>query len=367
MQQQQQGQMPMHEQAYGQTPHAYQMQDGTAVISLEQQQQIAAQQQQMIGMQQQMYSECQSAVSGNRPQEGPYDDVGGELPKEGEEELHLTVDDFDKVTERTYFVKIKGSLRQFARGQVKPIWAAHDGQTHIFQRIAGVDGRKVLYEGDTAKGIILGAHIEAVKNTTPTDIGVNATQIHGGVYTDTGANYAYIIPAKTMQWVKVDKCIFKPKSIISRSALEAYNDTSPEKLETHVFRHAGKAFSLVANRSPLAQMLRLNKEKLKLKFQLGPDDEGYLKVPNIIVDACMKRYEANQRVNFINFNGFQFEFERVDSPTDWARPEGIVDNIKGHAKAGTTHIATRRLENEYEVVLAVNMRLVLYGNEKKSA
>ena len=92
-----------------------------------------------------------------------------------DETVHLTTDDFDQHTDRTLYVKLEGSLAEFARGTIKPTWHADEGCEHIYMRIAGMDGGRPVYDGDTGKGLILGMTLETLASTFPVDIGAVIT------------------------------------------------------------------------------------------------------------------------------------------------------------------------------------------------
>jgi hypothetical protein len=89
--------------------------------------------------------------------------------------VHLTTSDFDQHTDRTLYVKLEGSLSDFARGTLKPTWHADEGCEHIYMRIAGMENGRPVFEGETDKGLILGMHLETLASTFPVDIGAVIT------------------------------------------------------------------------------------------------------------------------------------------------------------------------------------------------
>jgi hypothetical protein len=90
-----------------------------------------------------------------------------------------------------------------------------------------------------------------------------------------------------------------------------------------------------------------------------------LKVATPVVDACLARYEEDQQVNFVDMKNFKIDFERVDAPGDWARPEGVIDNQRNTDKGANGHAPSARLVNKYRLVAKVNTKLVLYGGPQK--
>lgn len=277
--------------------------------------------------------------------------------------VHLKTQDFDQHTERTLYVKLEGSLSDFERGTIKPTWYADEGCEHIYQRIAGrTPEGQVLFEGDTSKGLILGLELETLSSTFPVDIGAVIHEVNGKEFTASGRQYAFIARSHC-DW-EPKKCIFEPASKVTRAMLEKYNDTSASMMETHCFR-SGNGLTLVDNLSPLTAMLRLNAETLKMTFGIPEGQEGFLKVATPIVDACLRRYEEDQKVSFIDMKKFKIDFERVDSPNQWDRAEGVIDNLRSQAKGSNGHAASQRLTNKYALVAKVNAKLVLYGDAKK--
>ena len=69
-------------------------------------------------------------------------------------DTHLTTRDFDTHTDRTWIVTLRGSLKDLQRGTASASWAPQEGKEFIFQRIAGIQDGKPVYEGDLTKGII---------------------------------------------------------------------------------------------------------------------------------------------------------------------------------------------------------------------
>jgi hypothetical protein len=127
-----------------------------------------------------------------------------------DENVHLTTEDFDQHTDRTLYVKLEGSLSEFARGAVKPTWHADEGCEHIYQRIAGMDGLQPIFEGDTSKGLILSMNLESLDSTFPVDIGAIITGVNGKEFVASGRNYAFIATARRAEEPR--KCIFQPQS-----------------------------------------------------------------------------------------------------------------------------------------------------------
>jgi 2-oxoglutarate dehydrogenase complex dehydrogenase (E1) component-like enzyme len=100
---------------------------------------------------------------------------------------------------------------------------------------------------------------------------------------------------------------------------------------------------------------------------LREGEAGFLKVATPIVDACLARYDEDQQVNFVDMKKFRIDFERVDSPTDWARPEGVIDNLRNAGKGQNGHASSARLTNTYRLIAKVNAKLVLYGGPAPAA
>jgi hypothetical protein len=153
------------------------------------------------------------------------------------------------------------------------------------------------------------------------------------------------------------KCIFEPASKITRAVLQQYNDTNVANLENHLCRNVA-GFTLVDNLCPVAEMLRLNSAALGMTFSIGAQEQGWLKVDTKIVDACLERYESEQKVHWQDMNTFNIQFERVDGA--WDKPEGVIDNII-RRNQNTDHQIGQRLHNNYKLTAQVEMDLVLYG------
>jgi len=273
---------------------------------------------------------------------------------------NLRTVDFDQHTDRTYFVTLEGSLNDFALGTVQPIWKAKPGQEHIYQRIAGYDGKMPIYGGDLTKGICLEMILEEVTSNFPVPIGAIITNIEGKEYDKDGKNYAFIATKHCDK--SPNKSIFEQVKGISRAMLEKYNDTSANQMESHCFRNVA-GYTLVPNQSPLADMMRLNQEKFKMQIGIPKEAETYLKVATPIVDACIKRYEQDQDVTFMDMNNFNVQFERVGA--EWNDPTGVIDNLRNAASGKQMHASNQRLTNKYTLTAKINMKLVCYGEEKK--
>lgn len=282
-------------------------------------------------------------------------------PADPKPDAHLTTTDFDQHTKRNFWVTLTGSLNDFQRGTTQAVWHHDAGCEHIYQRIAGMEGGKPIYEGDTSKAVILGLKLLSVSSNFPVDIGAVITGVHGKTYCANGKNYAFI--AEAGKYREANSCIFEPQSKVTRGMLQQYNDTSPAKMESHCF-HGQDGETLVDNQSPLALMLRLNSEVLNMTFGLGQGDVGFLKVDTNIVKACLQRYEEDQKVNFIDKNNFRIDFERVDGQL-WAAPEGVIDNLRSNQRGNNGHVASQRLVNTYTVKALIEEELVLYGNKKQ--
>jgi hypothetical protein len=283
-------------------------------------------------------------------------------PQSIEDTTHLTVENFDDHDTRKFWAKIQGSAKDIAKGIISTTWRAPPGKEHIYQRIVGYDGDKPIYEGDLTKGIMLDAMIGFVKNTYHFDIGVTIDGVQGEEVADDGKFYACIIPARTMQPVKLDQPCFTPhaKNKITARVLEEHRDTNVKHLEASIFRQNNNdVYCLVDNLSVVADMLRLNKKKLGLHIDLRSDIPGYLKAPSDLVDACLKKYSDSQRVNFLDMPKFGIHFHRVGGLA-WDDPAGIIDNVDPR-NPRANKINDKRFTNNYEVLCQVGTKLVLFG------
>lgn len=282
----------------------------------------------------------------------------------GEYDPHapLKTTDFDQYTDRTFYVTLKGSLEQFENGEIVPVWSADPGCEHIYQRIAGYDGDKPIYAGSTDMGLLFDMHLETLSSNFPVDLGAVITNVSGTEYTANGRNYAFIAEAHCRQ--EPNKRIFLPKSNVSRAALEKYTNTSAQNLRAKVYQNAYENMTFVENDSPIAHMLRLNADSLNISFDLPEGKEGFLRVATPLVEACLKRYEEDQQVDFIDMKQFSVAFERIDSPDDWTRDEGLIDNMRSQRtddKTRGAHNASQRKTNEYKLVAKINTKMLCLG------
>jgi len=198
--------------------------------------------------------------------------------------------------------------------------------------------------------------LNTVSSTFPVHIGAIASGIHGRTFLKNGKNYAFV--AEAGKFSEPKQCIFEPASKITRAVLQQYNDTNVQNLEHALCRNPA-GFTLVDNLCPLAEMLRLNSRALGMTFEISPQEPGWLKVDTTIVDACLDRYEQEQKVAWQDMSKFQIQFERVDGA--WDQPEGVIDNIMRRKKGEPDHAVDSRLYNVYKLTAQIEMDLVLYG------
>lgn len=274
----------------------------------------------------------------------------------------LTTADFDRHTKRTFFVTLEASLNDLQRGTKAAEWHAEEGKEHIFQRISGMVNGKPLYDGDVTKGVMLGMNLWNVSSTFPVDIGVNLTGVLGGFYEKGGKSYAFIAEAgKTVNYG--GKCIHQPASPITREMLAKYDDTSVEKLKDTYARVGSGMTTMVDNNSPLGEMLRINAGAFNMTIAPPRGAQCHLVVPNDVVDACIARYEMDQKVDFMNMKNFKGTFERVGAAT-WDDPAGLIDNIRSTQRGADGHVGNKRLENVYKITAMVEVALNLMGGAK---
>jgi hypothetical protein len=202
----------------------------------------------------------------------------------------------------------------------------------------------------------MGMRLNTVSSTFPVHIGAVASGIHGRTFLKNGKNYAFV--AEAGKFSEPKQCIFEPASKITRAVLQQYNDTNVQNLEHALCRNPA-GFTLVDNLCPLAEMLRLNSRALGMTFEISPQEPGWLKVDTTIVDACLDRYEQEQKVAWQDMSKFQIQFERVDGA--WDQPEGVIDNIMRRKKGEPDHAVDSRLYNVYKLTAQIEMDLVLYG------
>lgn len=276
-----------------------------------------------------------------------------------QEGQHLRTVDFDKPTSRMYLMTLKGSLRDLQRGTASCTWSAARN-VHIYQRIAGTDAvsKMPIFEGDPTKGVITDMNLRTLSSNFPVDIGAVITGVHGKVFLDNGKNYAFI--AEAGKTYEPTYSIFDPQAPISRAALKEYNEAGMADVDNCIAR-LNNGWSLVDNLSPIAEMVRINAVDLKVKkFDLPPDVDGWLRLPEHVVDACLTAYKASKKIEFVDFNKFNCVFERIDAEA-WDEPIGVIDNMMRKAKGEGGAVDESRLDKVCTLKALVDMNLVLYG------
>lgn len=291
-------------------------------------------------------------------------DMVNYAPTEGSvnPDTHLTTDDFDAHTEIKLFVTLEGSLEEFARGEVKPIWSADQGAEHIYQRIAGFEGDAPRFEGDTSKGLLLDMHLMSFQSNFPVHIGATITGVTGKTATADGKRFAFVVPKNSSSYTP-DR-IFEARNKTTREMIATYNDTSPELMESHCYKNAATGKTMLHNNSPLAKMMRANAAALgNMTFGLLPGEDGMLGVDTAIVDTCIAAYRDQQKVEFTDMKKFQIVFSRIGE-SEWNSERGVCDNLlKGNTR--DLQVAKQRMTNRYQLCAQINAKLVLYGQEEK--
>jgi len=330
------------QQQYGQTP--LEIARNATLIAAQQQQQLGiAQQQQLLAQQQQ--------------QQMPVAAVSGTVSKT----TAVRTSDFEDHTTNEYYLKLEGSLNDLHNNKLKATIKVAKGAEHIYQRIGGrLEDGSTVYEGDVAKGVIMGLRLGVARSNFPCDIGLNFPGVIGTTKTMDGHTYAAIIPANETTDFK-SKCVYKAVDPITLQALEEYSDSNLEKLKTTYARVADNIHSTINNNSIIGQVLHKNKATLQLEgLPVDPKENVQLYLPNEIIDACVACIEEASRVPFQDMRTFAAKFSRVGEVA-WNSPAGIIDNIKANSRGDGGHVSDKRMERIHTLIIPIEMDLNLIG------
>jgi hypothetical protein len=80
----------------------------------------------------------------------------------------------------------------------------------------------------------------------------------------------------------------------------------------------------VDNKCIIAEMIRFNHVSLGIDINEVPrkGEDGWFVLDKRVVQACMAAYEEEQKVGFHDMRNFELTLTRVDSPKNFAAPEG---------------------------------------------
>lgn len=238
---------------------------------------------------------------------------------------HLTTEDFTAHQRIKLFFNRTCSLNEMQRTPDLQRWRVDPGAEHIFQRIAGLhpETREPKREGDLSKGMILNMRLVRVDSNFPVDLGVNITDVHGIVGDGKGNTYAFIAP-KNKSREPANEVIYVPKNVITRDLLARFNDINPKKLREGTIMTEESPMAGVDNKCIIAEMIRFNHVSLGIDINEVPrkGEDGWFVLDKRVVQACMAAYEEEQKVGFHDMRNFELTFTRVDSPKNFAAPEG---------------------------------------------
>lgn len=278
---------------------------------------------------------------------------------------HLTTDDFTGHQKMKLFFSRTASLYDFQRDPDLSIYRQDPGAEHVFQRITGLhpDTREPIREGDLSKGIIMNMRLVRLDNNFPVDIGFNVSGVHGTTADARGNTYAFVAP-KNKSREPAAELFYEPKSKITRELLARFNDTNPEKLRAGTYIKESSPIAAVDNKCLIADMIRLNAASLGIDRDLLPPEgqEGFFAMDKRVIESCFAAYEEEQKIGFHDMRNFELTLTRVDSPKDWAKPEGVCDNImRRNPKTDLQHADNSRLVNKYTISGEIEIELNLFG------
>jgi hypothetical protein len=162
-----------------------------------------------------------------------------------------------------------------------------------------------------------------VDSNFPVYLGVNITDVHGIVGDGKGNTYAFIAP-KNKSREPANEVIYVPKNVITRDLLARFNDINPKKLREGTIMTEESPMAGVDNKCIIAEMIRFNHVSLGIDINEVPrkGEDGWFVLDKRVVQACMAAYEEEQKVGFHDMRNFELTFTRVDSPKNFAAPEG---------------------------------------------
>ena len=306
----------------------------------------------------------------NEYEERGYEEVGAQVDDMNDDDddgaSHLTKEDFGKgVATDEFWVHISGTMNCLGEIAGQAEWTPEPGSEHIFQMIEGVVDGVPKMKGDLKQGVLLGAQWDYVESTFPVDVALDMSGVVGMVRTAQGKHHSVIVPAgKT---VKPKRSCFRPTDCISRNMLETFNLYNAKNLNNDVKREDGESWSYVKKSSPVISLIRANRSYFKVQMTLPSGSEGFVKVPNKIIDTCMKFLKEKQQVPFTNFNKFKVVATRTDG-REFNNPEGVVDDISGHDMGDKEYIQSVRMNNECHIkALLVLTRALYRGGDNEKA
>lgn len=222
---------------------------------------------------------------------------------------------------RKLAIEIKGSLDDFANGNVKPEWKVDKTRFNPFQ----IDANGNVRQDKSSQVVLRSAKLLAVHNSFPVSLGIKVTGVPGETFTESGDAYADVVfPRQSWSGEKMLVESDVRSTEIFKERYEGWSDKNLRK--KGVVNLPEETYRFVDMQHPLVDMIRENSHLLQSNINEAVLIDGkYVKVDNDVFDSCVHSLEKqlSNTLPIHNMDNFKVSVHKIGA-RNWTDPSDIV-------------------------------------------